>query len=395
MSPKVNIIIPVFNRLCYLNDTVSSVQAQTFASWTLLIVDDGSTEDVKGWLQCQNDPRIFYLRQENQGNAVARNTGVRYSESQYVICLDSDDTWHPTMLQRCVDLLDQDISLDLVHAGATAIDSDGQPLARPVKPDCPGGELVKALLEGYPLLPSCTLLRRSSFETFGGYTPGLDDWEMWLRWAGFGCRAGCINEPLVYYRIHDQNLNLNWDQRRDVHFRTLDKFFKRSHLSSSSSLVCRAYAIQHRHFSILAWQLNKPSEALEEFRRAVKLFPKSIEEQGIYERLACAHQQWRDVGTSEGFSMKTAQATLLQTLNALSVPDEIVTSSARNRAYARAYLALGRIACGVLRDGPTTRSYLAQALRSYPLIFFSTDWLVWWIRSQDIYKALRAIKNRR
>jgi glycosyltransferase involved in cell wall biosynthesis len=93
--------MPTFNRADTIKRAIRSVQAQTFTDWELIVVDDGSTDDTAARIEgC--DPRLKLIRQENQGTAGARNTGLRASAGSYIAFLDSDDEWLPHHLELCV-----------------------------------------------------------------------------------------------------------------------------------------------------------------------------------------------------------------------------------------------------------------------------------------------------
>jgi len=100
----VSIIMPTFNRADTIKRAIRSVQAQTFTDWEMIVVDDGSTDDTAARIEgC--DPRLKLIRQENQGTAGARNTGLRASAGSYIAFLDSDDEWLPHHLELCVSFL--------------------------------------------------------------------------------------------------------------------------------------------------------------------------------------------------------------------------------------------------------------------------------------------------
>jgi glycosyltransferase involved in cell wall biosynthesis len=101
----VSIIMPTFNRADTIKRAIRSVQAQTFTDWELIVVDDGSTDDTVAVIEgC--DPRLRIIRQQNQGAAGARNTGLRASAGSYIAFLDSDDEWLPHHLELCVSFLE-------------------------------------------------------------------------------------------------------------------------------------------------------------------------------------------------------------------------------------------------------------------------------------------------
>lgn len=393
----VSIVIPVYNRLQYLSDAIQSILAQSYDAWELIVVDDGSQEDVAGFVARYRDPRISFVRQPNQGNAAARNRGIAQSQGEFVICLDSDDAWHSTLLATCLACLVAHPEVDVVYTQVQRIDGAGQPLPRPVGPrPCPG-DLLEPLLMGYPILPSSALVRRSCFARWGAYTPGLDDWELWLRWAARGCRFVCVEEPLLLYRIHDQNFNLAYDRRRAAHFAMLDTFYSQECVPEHAlRLKERAYANQHFHFAVLAWELGRSGEGAAEFAAAAQGYPAYLADIDFYTRVACAHQGRIDAGTQRGLSLTSAEATLLQCLDTLfarpDLPHEV--QGQRRQAYARAYLALARLAYGVARDMAQARRCLQRSLRAWPAILWYSDWAVWAARSTLGYDHVQKVKQR-
>ena len=92
MSPRVSVIIPVYNRPALLVRALRSVSNQTLRDLEILVVDDGSTVDVGRSLSEINDPRIRLLRHQNRrGVSAARNTGIQKARGRYVSFLDSDE----------------------------------------------------------------------------------------------------------------------------------------------------------------------------------------------------------------------------------------------------------------------------------------------------------------
>ena len=99
---KISIIVPVYNVEEYLPRCIDSILQQSFSSYELLLIDDGS-EDQSGTL-CDNyakkDSRIKVIHQSNQGQAKARNIGIKLARGEWVCFVDSDDVIHPQMLER-------------------------------------------------------------------------------------------------------------------------------------------------------------------------------------------------------------------------------------------------------------------------------------------------------
>ncbi len=103
--PLVSIILPTYNRADAIVRAIASVRAQTLADWELIVVDDGSTDATVALVE-GSDPRLKLIRQDNQGTAGARNTGLRACSGSYIAFLDSDDEWLPHHLELCVRFLE-------------------------------------------------------------------------------------------------------------------------------------------------------------------------------------------------------------------------------------------------------------------------------------------------
>lgn len=109
--PLVSVIIPVYNRADILERCLMSVFKQTYQNWEVIIVDDGSKDDIETIIKDLtfgiNQP-ITYIRQENQGPGIARKNGLAIARGKYVQYLDSDDEILPQKLSKQVVLLESD-----------------------------------------------------------------------------------------------------------------------------------------------------------------------------------------------------------------------------------------------------------------------------------------------
>jgi O-antigen biosynthesis protein len=104
-GPVVSVIIPVKNRPQVIVEAIESVRAQSFESWELLVVDDGSTDETPEVLRAQaaRDPRIRVIELgTSQGAGAARNAGIDAARGHYLAFLDSDNTWEPDFLRLCL-----------------------------------------------------------------------------------------------------------------------------------------------------------------------------------------------------------------------------------------------------------------------------------------------------
>ena len=103
-NDSVSVIIPVYNNVRYLGEALESVLKQSFTNYEIIIVDDGSTEDIAGSLQkyLRAYDTIRYVRQENKGPGPARNTGIRLAKGKWIAFLDADDVWVADKLEKQV-----------------------------------------------------------------------------------------------------------------------------------------------------------------------------------------------------------------------------------------------------------------------------------------------------
>lgn len=98
-APKFSVITPTFNRCYVLWKAIQLIQNQSFSNWEHLIVDDGSTDATKKLMaEFQEDERIKYFYQENQGPSSARNLGLQQARGEIIVYLDSDDEPYPHFL---------------------------------------------------------------------------------------------------------------------------------------------------------------------------------------------------------------------------------------------------------------------------------------------------------
>ena len=112
MSPKISVIIPVYNAVEYLGQCLDTILLQTFQDIEVICVDDGSTDDGLSCLQGYAflDSRLKVVHQEHAGAGSARNNGLKEAKGEYVICLDSDNFFESDMLEKMLARAEQDKS---------------------------------------------------------------------------------------------------------------------------------------------------------------------------------------------------------------------------------------------------------------------------------------------
>ncbi|KZE18044.1 MULTISPECIES: glycosyltransferase family 2 protein [Sphingomonas] len=109
LQPMFSVVIPAYNRADKIGPTLASLQAQTFADFECLVVDDGSKdgEALEQVIVALGDDRFRYIRTPNRGASAARNTGFDEARAPYVALLDSDDQFLPNKLEHAAGILAQ------------------------------------------------------------------------------------------------------------------------------------------------------------------------------------------------------------------------------------------------------------------------------------------------
>src|SRR5688572_14797440 len=128
MQPSVSVIIPAYNAEGTLADTLRSVSRQTYELLDIIVVDDGSTDQTARIAAkfAAGDSRIRVFTKENGGVASARNYGIGHARGEYVAPIDADDVWHPTKIEKQVDVaVRADDRLGFVYSFFRRIDAQG------------------------------------------------------------------------------------------------------------------------------------------------------------------------------------------------------------------------------------------------------------------------------
>ncbi len=195
----VSVIIPTYNRYEYLCEAVDSVLAQTYTELEIIIIDDGSTENIREITQ--RSERIRYIPIEHSGMpGYVRNRGVEYSQGEFLAFLDSDDLWFPTKLETQMVFLAANPEIPLVYTKERWL--RGEKIIRQRKFKQASGDIFDLALKRCMVGPSTVVMRSKLFSDFGGFREDLEvaeDYELWLRITALH-EIGFIEEPLITKR---------------------------------------------------------------------------------------------------------------------------------------------------------------------------------------------------
>ncbi|HXQ27949.1 MAG TPA: glycosyltransferase [Gemmatimonadales bacterium] len=177
MSILVSIVIPTYNRDPLLRATADSVFAQSYRDWELLVIDHGSTDGSRRYLETLGDPRVRSLFLEHSGTvARVRNVGLLAARGSCIAFLDSDDLWHRDKLALQVAALEEHPECGWSYTGLAVVDERG--LEIPSAGGCPEpsqrGWILEALINGSAVAAtSAVVVRRTLLDTVGWFDESL------------------------------------------------------------------------------------------------------------------------------------------------------------------------------------------------------------------------------
>ena len=185
-TPRVSVIIPVYNGAATIGRALQSVFDQTFADFEIVVVDDGSIDDTPSVLAGYSEnEKIRVVRQANRGLPAARNAAVAASRGELLALIDHDDEWLPRKLELTVAAMLADPDAALVYSDMIVVNEAGEEFRRSqIRPDTAHAPSMDEMLtQIWPIMPSTVLLRRAAFDRTGGFCEqlrGPEDIHFWL-----------------------------------------------------------------------------------------------------------------------------------------------------------------------------------------------------------------------
>lgn len=205
--PLVSVIIPCYNHARFLGESIESVRSQTYPNIEVIVVDDGSTDHTAE--VARRYPEVRYVRQNNQGLAAARNTGLRESHGEFLVFLDADDRLLPEAVECGVHYLTRSPELAFVSGRYRYISEEGA-ILREYSQEPAGPDSYASFLRGnYIGMHATVTYRRQALEAVGGFDPSLpacEDYDIYLRIAR-EYPVGVHPTLAADYRQHGSNMS--------------------------------------------------------------------------------------------------------------------------------------------------------------------------------------------
>ncbi|MGE5943654.1 MAG: glycosyltransferase family 2 protein, partial [Flavobacteriales bacterium] len=189
--PFFSVVIPLYNKEKYIEDTLNSVLNQSFQDFEIIIVDDGSTDDSYKVASRFQSEKIKLLKQDNQGVSIARNKGIDYATSNYIALLDADDLWHNNHLQELKNLIEKFPNVGFFCTNYEILHNENFNKKANFNFDYENDCLIvedyfKASIINTVALTSAVAFSKEKFKNLGGFNPNLktaQDSDLWIRFA--------------------------------------------------------------------------------------------------------------------------------------------------------------------------------------------------------------------
>ncbi|HEB55837.1 MAG TPA: glycosyltransferase [Gammaproteobacteria bacterium] len=221
----ISVIIPVYNRECFIGEAIDSALAQEDVNIEIILVDGASSDDTVAVAR-KHAPDIRVICEPDRGVADARNKGINIARAPWIAFLDADDIWKPEKLKLQLALMKKAPDIEFIFCDAWQYRDDEIILSsflatREHYPNIPKQSLGDGLVMfeapmdeeimrvNYVVTTSTAMVRTQAARDVGGFDPTLkvcEDYEFWLRVAK-GRKTGVVEKPLVGYRHHGTSLS--------------------------------------------------------------------------------------------------------------------------------------------------------------------------------------------
>ncbi|WP_159783163.1 glycosyltransferase [Sodalinema gerasimenkoae] len=251
---QISVILPVYNGVSTITDTINSVLGQTFQEFELIVIDDGSTDDTVSVIETIKDDRLRIHQFENAGQGESRNRGAALAQGEYLSFIDADDLWTPDKLESQWQALQTHPQAAVAYSWTDHIDENNQFFRAGPHLTFSGDVYKKLIISDFVGSGSNVLIRKAAFDEVGGFAPHLtpaEDWDLWVRLAA---RYEFVVVPQVHilYRTLTTSSSFNLAKMEASSVQVMERIFAQAppELQGLSQL-CRGHRYKYLTYKAL------------------------------------------------------------------------------------------------------------------------------------------------
>lgn len=257
---QIDVLLPIKSPAPWLGSTLESLRTQTYSDWQLVASIHGDDADARKTVLAHVPDAKIVIAPGDGNLASTLNVGLWATTAPYIARIDQDDIAFPHRFQVQIDFLRMNPAVVAVGSGATLIDGDDKIIGYRSQLEGPQ-KVLRKLRWKSPLMHPSVMFTRETVIAIGGYTQlatNVEDYELWLRLASSGLLAG-INEPLIQYRLHPQQITSFRSIPRDARQQV-----KQSRIDFAKSEGKSILAAKFRH---LVWLTRQASRSIRRQQR--------------------------------------------------------------------------------------------------------------------------------
>jgi glycosyltransferase involved in cell wall biosynthesis len=283
--------MPAYNAAKYIADAISSVLAQTFTDFELLIINDGSSDATEKIVHSFEDNRIRLINQPNGGIAAALNMGLLNANAALIARFDADDICMPERLMVQHDFLINNPEYIIVGSDAAYVDMNSDYVFTCRMPAHTSEEIEELAINKCPFIHSAVLFRKEFILLAGGYDAhacAFQDHILWAKCIKLGKTCN-LPLPLLQVRLNPESISID-ERWRTERFREIKSLaIHRGNLTEQEGIELLDILKKQNnpkikegsYYSLLGkkylWNNHQPKKARINLRKAIHINPRRID----------------------------------------------------------------------------------------------------------------------
>ncbi|MCF6298059.1 MAG: glycosyltransferase, partial [Flavobacteriaceae bacterium] len=207
-NSKITVILPIYNGMPFLKESVESLKQQTFQDFIVLLINNGSTDSTKEFISSINDDRFKYYELEKPNLVKALNFGLQFVDTEFIARMDADDISHPKRFEKQIDFLESNKNIDVVGTQGKYIGCTSNSELNINLPIYHEKIISTMLNNNHSIIHASILFRQSIVKNKHLYDENYfpcEDFELFLRLAKEVIFAN-LPDRLYFFRVHQYSI---------------------------------------------------------------------------------------------------------------------------------------------------------------------------------------------